>query len=342
MVTHAISATYSRFDRMSPTAAALAVLLHVATALALWWVSPLNRNHPEEEPIEVTIEQPRVEQPKPPPPLPQAPPQPAPPPPAPTAAPKPPPPAASAPLGLPPPAPKTGDTRQQAAPKGEPEPKAEPNPEPPKAEAPKPEPQQQAVAPPAPKPEPTPAPPIEKILPPLEAPPPPITSRDFPTAPTTPPPPKPAPPTTPPQARPAPAPPPPQQQIKPSPLQTSPMKRVPDSQSNESSETFVNPSARYSQSKLTDDYIWQVVHKFSQYLPDLRQKGEGGSLSLRFVIARDGRLVDVAIVKSSGVLALDRGMLDAVRAAAPYPPFPSELSGNQVTYTLPLTARENR
>ncbi len=49
MVTHAISATYSRFDRMSPTAAVLAVLLHVLTALAIWWVSPLNRSHPEEE-----------------------------------------------------------------------------------------------------------------------------------------------------------------------------------------------------------------------------------------------------------------------------------------------------
>ena len=55
-VTHVISATYSRFDRMSPTAAALAVLLHVVTALALWWVSPLNRPDPEEDPIEVTIE----------------------------------------------------------------------------------------------------------------------------------------------------------------------------------------------------------------------------------------------------------------------------------------------
>jgi TonB family protein len=323
---------------MSPTAAALAVLLHVATALALWWVSPLNqRDNHEQEPIEVTIEPPKVTEP--------VPPTPPDKPPAPTAKPAPPPPPAAAPptpQGLTPPAPTKGDKNEQVGPRGEmtidqQTPKAEAKPTEP-APLPEPQPQQQAVAPPPP-----PEPPIEKALPPLEAPPPPVTSSDFPKLPA---PPAPKAELPKPQVRPAPVPPAPQP-VKPSPLQSSPLqatpnKRAPSPNDNQASTTFVNPAAHFAQSKLADDYIWNVVRKFSQYLPNLRERGEGGSLALRFVIARDGRLIDVSIARSSGVAALDRGMLEAVRAAAPYPPFPPEMTSPELNYTLPMAAREGR
>ena len=102
---------------------------------------------------------------------------------------------------------------------------------------------------------------------------------------------------------------------------------------------MVNPAQQAAYTRAKDAYLWQVVRKFSQYLPDLREKNEGGTVVLRFVIARDGRLVDANIVKSSGVIALDRGMLETLRAASPYPPFPSDLQGSQIVFTQPIAAR---
>ena len=83
---HAVSATFTRFEHMSPPAAVGALLLHVLVAFLLWWSSPLHHNDdPADEAIEVTMEapppvpKPVPETPKPPPPAPAAKPAPAPP-----------------------------------------------------------------------------------------------------------------------------------------------------------------------------------------------------------------------------------------------------------------------
>jgi protein TonB len=186
------------------------------------------------------------------------------------------------------------------------------------------------VAPVPEPPPPAPERPIEKIVPPVAAPPAPLTMRDF--VKVLPPPPVPQPP---PQPQPAPH--------QPSPLQHSPLSTrpnpAPNSSSSASVSTFVNPADESAHSRAKDAYLWQVIRKFSQYLPDLRQKNEGGTVVLRFVIARDGRLVEASIAKSSGVMALDKGLLDSLRAASPYPPLPPEIPGNQVVFTQPIAAR---
>jgi protein TonB len=102
---------------------------------------------------------------------------------------------------------------------------------------------------------------------------------------------------------------------------------------------LVNPAQGAAQTRAKDAYLWQVIRKFSQYLPDLRQKNEGGTVVLRFAIARDGRLMDASIVQSSGVIALDRGLLEALKAASPYPPLPAEIPGGTVVFTQPIAAR---
>jgi protein TonB len=103
------------------------------------------------------------------------------------------------------------------------------------------------------------------------------------------------------------------------------------------SPSFVNPAA--SQIRAKEVYLAQVFRRFAQYLPDLREKNQDGTVVVRFVIARNGQLVDVSIVRSSGVVALDRGLLEAVRAASPYPPIPAIIPGNQVEFTQPILAR---
>ena len=338
---------------MSPVAAALAAGLHVATALALFLVSPLNRHDVDADvgtAIDVTIEQPKPpEEPPPPPqeaakpqPPPQPPAQPTPPPqpPAAQSAPPPPPPPVAAeapkpepkpparqvskePLGVSPPPPeaKTEEAKLEPKPEPQPEPKLEPK-------------QEAAVAQPA-----EPTPPPEKVLPPVEQPAAPLSMRDFVKVL----PPSPTPPPSPPVPRPTPpaqhaAPHPPAQTLQHSPLSNPQPQSEASASAGPSVSTFVNPADRDRQIRAKDAYLWQVIRKFSQYLPDLREKNEGGTVLLRFAIARDGRLVEASIAKSSGVPALDRGLLESLRAASPYPPLPPEIPGTQVTFVQPIGA----
>lgn len=371
---------------MPPVAPLLAALLHAATALALFWVSPLNRSRDvEDNAVEVTFEEPKspepppvqeaVQQPVPPPPPPAPTPAPAPappPPPSPAAEAKPPqpPPAASAkpepkpqpqarssePLGVSPappeakkadePKPQPSEAKKPDEPKPQPPQEAKLEPQQPadakpqaqqeaKAEPPtkpaEPPPQQEAVARPE-TPPPAPEPPVEKIVPPVETPPAPLTMRDF--VKVLPPPPAPRSAPSPQPQQPAPQP----HALQHSPLSTGPAPPQPGS-SGASVSTLVNPASEAAQTRAKDAYLWQVIRKFSQYLPDLREKNEGGTVVLRFVIARDGRLVEASIAKSSGVVALDRGLLDSLRAASPYPPLPAEIPGSQVVFVQPIAAK---
>jgi TonB family protein len=100
----------------------------------------------------------------------------------------------------------------------------------------------------------------------------------------------------------------------------------------------VNPAARANRDHVADQYLWQVVRKLSQYLPDLRVEGQAGRIGLRLVIARDGRLLEASIAQSSGHAILDRAMLETARAAAPYAVLPAEL-GDRITLNIPLEAR---
>jgi TonB family protein len=175
-------------------------------------------------------------------------------------------------------------------------------------------------------------PPLEEAIPPVDSPPAPVSRHDFVKVAPAPP----APPRPPPRQHQAPPP----RTAAPSPLQNSPLSSAPSRQpsTRAATPTFVNP-ADASQTRVKEAYLWQVIRKFSQYLPDLRQKNEGGTVVLRFAIARDGRLVDASIVQSSGVIALDRGLLEALKAASPYPPLPQAIPGSQVVFTQPIAAK---
>jgi protein TonB len=124
-------------------------------------------------------------------------------------------------------------------------------------------------------------------------------------------------------------------------LQHSPLSPAPQPQTSSSASvsTFVNPAEDAAHTRAKDAYLWQVIRKFSQYLPDLRDKNEGGTVVLRFAIARDGRLTEASILRSSGVMALDKGLLESLRAASPYPPLPPEIAGNVVVFTQPIAAK---
>ena len=340
---HAVSLAYTRFDHMSPAALAMTTLLHVAVAAALYLVSPLNHVDTTPDVVEITMERPLppaqptqpepVPEPTPPPVAAQPPP---PPPPAPPAAPP-------MRLGIAP----AGPSQDPKATPGAPQP-TPPKPETPAQEAAQPEPpqpQQQALAtPPPPPPPPPPVRTLEGAMPPLEAPPPPLTSEEVPKPPAPPPAPR-APPPTQQRVQPAPPPvhPPQRPALQASPLSNAPQTRRPaDQQASREAPAFVNPSDAYGTRRSEDRYLWYVAQKLSQHQQFVRNTtAQGGYLVLRITIARDGRLVDVGLSRSSGAAALDNFVLNMVRQAAPYMPLPDDISGAQHTFTLPLNFKRD-
>jgi TonB family protein len=126
--------------------------------------------------------------------------------------------------------------------------------------------------------------------------------------------------------------------LRPSPLTTHSQPPAGSQATAPPSSRFVNPADQAHRNRVADQYIWQVLRKFSQYFPDLRVKNEEGTVVLRLVIAHDGRLLESGIAKSSGLTVLDKAMLDTARAAAPYGPMPPEL-GERMTFNVPIQSR---
>lgn len=304
---------------------AMALLLHVAVALALWWQAAA-RPHttPAEPAIEVTLEPPKPK------------------PPAPEPAPATPAPAAPIAPGLRPPAEITADKPTQVPPAATPSDHAS---------APQPE-ARAAVVPPVipaePPAQPAARPPGEPTRsPPAPAPPPQAQDHAMAAPPRVREPAKQAPHPEPPHkqamavpAPPRPSPPTHRPELLPSPLKPSPLRQAPSVKPSEqaSRSPFVNPADAYNRARVADNYLWQVVRKLVGYSYHANVRASQGVTVVRVVIARDGRLLDAAVAQSSGYPEFDRGVLAGVRAGSPYAPLPPDIQGASATFTLPLVS----
>lgn len=83
--------------------------------------------------------------------------------------------------------------------------------------------------------------------------------------------------------------------------------------------------------------IRQTIDAHKHYPRLARRLGHEGRVVVAFTIEADGRLAGVRVVESSGSELLDEAALEAVREAAPFPPFPSGISRKQWSFTLPLS-----
>jgi protein TonB len=61
------------------------------------------------------------------------------------------------------------------------------------------------------------------------------------------------------------------------------------------------------------------------YPDEARRTGIGGELNLLFTLNRAGTLVSIRLLESSGYPVLDNEALRAVKAAAPFDPFPPQM-----------------
>ena len=74
------------------------------------------------------------------------------------------------------------------------------------------------------------------------------------------------------------------------------------------------------------DFAWirDAIQRAIAYPPAARRMGWEGKVVVAFLLLPDGSVRDVRVVQGSGHAALDRGAVDAVRSASPFPRSPVE------------------
>jgi len=71
-------------------------------------------------------------------------------------------------------------------------------------------------------------------------------------------------------------------------------------------------------------WIRDAIQRAIAYPPAARRMGWEGKVVVAFLLLSDGSVRDVRVVQGSGHAALDRGAVDAVRSASPFPRSPVE------------------
>ncbi|AFI85635.1 energy transducer TonB [Methylophaga nitratireducenticrescens] len=76
--------------------------------------------------------------------------------------------------------------------------------------------------------------------------------------------------------------------------------------------------------------------QYKQYPSSARRKGREGSPRIAFTMSRDGTVLDVWLVQSSGTELLDRAAQQLIRQAEPLPALPDEIKEQELTLTVPI------
>jgi TonB family protein len=99
-----------------------------------------------------------------------------------------------------------------------------------------------------------------------------------------------------------------------------------------------------SERRAQEDYLLGVIQKLSRYrfTPQAREASEAGMVVTRVTVARDGRVLDVVLAKSSGFPNLDRGVIDTIRQASPFAPLSPEVADSQLSFIVPISYPRQR
>ena len=82
------------------------------------------------------------------------------------------------------------------------------------------------------------------------------------------------------------------------------------------------------------DYFARIKFQIEQvwaYPLEAARRGISGQITLKFKLSREGNLVGIRLVNSSGTRTLDEAALQAVKQAAPYYPFPPNINKAKIT-----------
>jgi len=88
------------------------------------------------------------------------------------------------------------------------------------------------------------------------------------------------------------------------------------------------------------DPSWQAavfgwISSRKSYPDEARRRGEEGRVAIRFTVDRSGRVLDAAIIGTSGSELLDQAALALLREAS-LPPFPAAMARARITITTAL------
>lgn len=86
---------------------------------------------------------------------------------------------------------------------------------------------------------------------------------------------------------------------------------------------------------------WQAailgrLDRFKRYSRDAQRRRLSGTVQVQFQVDRQGRVLAVDVVRSSGHEALDAEAVATVQRASPLPPPPPEFPGDPLTVTTPV------
>jgi periplasmic protein TonB len=116
-----------------------------------------------------------------------------------------------------------------------------------------------------------------------------------------------------------------------------PMQQLPLPLPNQSPQVASIPSPPPSPT-ISPDYrtvigSWLATHK--RYPEGARERGEEGRAVLRFRVGRDGRVLDAAVVSSSGFADLDAAVV-AMMQGAVLPPFPPSMTEPEIEVSVQI------
>ncbi len=76
--------------------------------------------------------------------------------------------------------------------------------------------------------------------------------------------------------------------------------------------------------------VYVVRRNWYAVIPESARLGERGRVAIIFEIVKDGTVPQLRVVASSGSEPLDRAALAGIHASTPFPPLPSEFTGNHL------------
>ena len=82
------------------------------------------------------------------------------------------------------------------------------------------------------------------------------------------------------------------------------------------------------------------INRYKRYPPGAARGGIEGTVTVSFLLARNGALLEKGIVAGSGNRALDEAALATVGDASPFPPFPEGLDRETLRLRLPINYRQ--
>jgi protein TonB len=116
---------------------------------------------------------------------------------------------------------------------------------------------------------------------------------------------------------------------------------TPEKSENEETEETISLDTKDKRYLTYTTLIKEKILRNWQYPAEAKESLMEGKVQLLFSIAKNGELVDIKILDSSGYQILDQEGLRAIQATAPFPSFPDQISVSKLHIKANLDYRLN-